>query len=47
LPIAVLAAADVGAELVQRLQREYVAARETPGLIDAARLVDAALDSRA
>ncbi len=35
------------AELVRRLRREYVAACEAPSLIDAARLVDAALDAAA
>jgi nitronate monooxygenase len=35
------------AELVRRLRREYVAACETPSFIDAARLVEAALDAPA
>jgi nitronate monooxygenase len=33
------------AELVRRLRREYVAACEAPSFIEAARLVDAALDA--
>jgi len=33
------------AELVRRLRREYVAACETPSLVEAARLVDEALDA--
>jgi nitronate monooxygenase len=34
------------AELVIRLRREYVAACEAPSMAEAARLIDAALNSR-